>query len=379
MAESDALLPTGMIDRLPDEAEREAEACERTKKIFASFGYRLVNPPMLEFEETMLAEGAGRALSTNTFRLMDPVSQRMMALRSDTTAQLARIAASSLKNAMRPLRLSYMADVLRINPTQLRPERQFKQAGCELIGAHKNAPTEIALMALLALHENGVKGISIDFTAPEILKSLSARVKDKDAVFKAVHRRDRAAFKSFGATGKILSLLDDLSGPAENFIKTRKQVKLPQDISAILGQLEKVIKELSGALKIYGLEKQISITVDPLEMRGFEYQSFPSFTLFASDVRGELGRGGSYLSQFGDHYEQACGFTLYMDSVLRALPKKGKQKAVLLSENASWKDLKECQDRNITIMRCAGIADQKKAKSIGASHIWKNGKTESIK
>src|SRR6188768_3085744 len=108
MSDSNALLPNGMMDRMPDDAEREAG--QKLQSIFARFGYRLVNPPLLEFEDTLLAEGAGQALSTNTFRLMDPVSQRMMALRSDTTAQIARISASRLKNSPRPLRLAYIAD-----------------------------------------------------------------------------------------------------------------------------------------------------------------------------------------------------------------------------------------------------------------------------
>ena len=52
------------------------------------------------------------------------------------------------------------------------------------------------------------------------------------------------------------------------------------------------------------------------ELRGFADPTGVSSVLYAKGVRGELGRGGLY--QAGD--EQAAGFTLYMDSVLRALP-----------------------------------------------------------
>ena len=59
---------------------------------FAAHGYERVKPPLLEFEDSLLA-GSGVAVAEQTFRLMDPVSQRMMGLRADTTPQVARIAA----------------------------------------------------------------------------------------------------------------------------------------------------------------------------------------------------------------------------------------------------------------------------------------------
>src|SRR5690606_15769726 len=107
---------------------------ERVMACFASHGYERVKPPLIEFEEGLLA-GPGAALAAGTFRLMDPVSQRMMGVRADMTLQVARIAATRLKNQARPLRLSYAGQVLRVSGTQLRPERQFGQAGIELIGA----------------------------------------------------------------------------------------------------------------------------------------------------------------------------------------------------------------------------------------------------
>ena len=378
MAENRALLPTGMMDQMPDVAEAEAEACAKLQSTFANFGYRLVNPPMLEFEETLLAEGAGKALSTNTFRLMDPVSQRMMALRSDTTAQIARLAASRMKEAPRPLRIAYIADVLRIQSTQLRPERQFRQAGCEFIGTNKNSSTEISLLSLLALNDVGVQNITIDFTAPEIIRILSAKADQKEKIQKACERRDQAAFAQLGTTGKTLMALDDMSGPAENFISKNRASKLTGQVAKILDQLEAVIKDLQKALKIYGLDKKISITVDPIETRGFEYQSFPCFTLFAKGIRGELGRGGAYASQFGEQSEMACGFTLYMDSVLRALPVKARTKSLLISENVGWLEIKNLQSKGWKTVKCNGSADLKKAEKFGATHLFKDGKVKEI-
>src|SRR3546814_3117616 len=77
------------------------------------------------------------------FRVMDPVSQRMMGLRTDITLQVARIAATRLRDAARPLRLAYAGQVLRVRGSQLRPERQFAQAGFELIGRSEEHTSEL--------------------------------------------------------------------------------------------------------------------------------------------------------------------------------------------------------------------------------------------
>ncbi len=99
-----ALLPAGSRDVLPPEAAHEAEIVARLLARVSAHGYQRVEPPLIEFEDSLL-RGAGADLATDSFRLMDPVSQRMMALRADITPQIARIATTRLANAPRPLRL----------------------------------------------------------------------------------------------------------------------------------------------------------------------------------------------------------------------------------------------------------------------------------
>src|SRR5581483_2401006 len=129
-----ALLPAGLYDRLPPEAETEAAVTGRLMQVLTSHGYERVKPPLVEFEESLLA-GAGAAMASDTFRTMDPASHRMIGVRADMTPQVARIAAARLGRRPRPLRLSYAGQVLRVRGTELRPERQFGQVGAELIGA----------------------------------------------------------------------------------------------------------------------------------------------------------------------------------------------------------------------------------------------------
>src|SRR5580693_2690768 len=107
-----ALLPQGLRDLLPPEAAWEAEVVQRLTAVLGQHGYERVKPPLAEYEDNLLS-GAGAAMAMETFRVMDPVSQRMIGLRADMTPQIARIATTRLKNAPRPLRLCYAGQVLR--------------------------------------------------------------------------------------------------------------------------------------------------------------------------------------------------------------------------------------------------------------------------
>ena len=57
-----ALLPAGLRDLLPAEAETEAASVEALMEVFASYGYQRVKPPLLEFEDSLLA-GSGAAVA----------------------------------------------------------------------------------------------------------------------------------------------------------------------------------------------------------------------------------------------------------------------------------------------------------------------------
>ena len=163
-----ALLPAGLRDLLPPEAEIEAQAVERLMAAFAAHGYERVKPPLLEFEDGLLT-GSGGAVAEQTFRLMDPDTHRMMGLRSDMTPQVARIATARMARAPRPLRLSYAGQTLRVRGTQLAPERQVAQAGIELIGTDApEADAEMVLVGAEALAAVGLTRVGFDLTLPPL-------------------------------------------------------------------------------------------------------------------------------------------------------------------------------------------------------------------
>ncbi len=318
-----ALLPAGMCDGLPSDAEIEAEATERLVACFAARGYDRVKPPLIEFEESLLT-GSGAAMSAQTFRIMDPVSQRMMGVRADMTLQVARIATTRLKSAERPLRLCYAGQVLRVRGTQMRPERQFGQVGSELIGSDSpQADAEVILMAVEALVELGIENLSIDLALPTLAPAIIAeRGMDDETAARlkaALDRKDEAAVNELSrhlgeeAVAPFAALLG-ATGLAEPALAALNRLDLPESAARERRSLALVIEKIRAAAP------DLKLTVDPVESRGLEYHTGVTFTVFAGGVRGELGRGGRYLAGGDRDGEPAVGMSLFMDSVLRAVP-----------------------------------------------------------
>ena len=333
-----ALLPNGLTDLVPPVAAREWQAVPQLIDTYTGFGYMLVKPPLMEFEAGLLV-GPGAALGAQTFRLMDPISRQMLGLRADITAQIARIAGSRLQKSARPLRLAYAGDVVRVSGTQLRPERQFCQVGAELIGAMMpSADAEIMVMAVTALQSLDIPNISLDLCLPTLLpyflRESGLEGAALDDLEDAVRRRDREAVQQSAAAHKeTIAALIAASGPIDEALAALKSIDMPAGLRGDLERLYAVVEVLHRDLPT------LKITLDPLEHRGFEYQTGLSFTLFAKGVRGELGRGGRYRSAAatlkddsgnGRIGEPAVGFTLFMDSIMRGLPHDEVEQRVLV-------------------------------------------------
>src|SRR5262245_34924608 len=76
------ILPEHIEDVLPD----EANAIEALRRVlldhFRAHGYRLVQPPLVEHLESLLT-GSGRDLDLQTFKVVDPLSGRLLGIRAD--------------------------------------------------------------------------------------------------------------------------------------------------------------------------------------------------------------------------------------------------------------------------------------------------------
>ena len=384
--ERKALLPAGLRDVLPPDAAFEAAAVERLIAFFAARGYERVKPPLIEFEDGLLS-GAGVAVASDTFRLMDPVSQRMMGLRADITPQIARIARTRLAGEPRPLRLSYAGEVLRVRGTQLRPERQLTQVGAELIGAAAPAAdAEIVTTAAGALEALGVTGLSVDLTVPRLVPSVfathglagetaaSVRAaldhKDPDAV------ASRAKAVSAAAAATLTALLQ-ATGPADSALARLAAIELPESAARMRARLAEIVGLIRAAAP------SLKLTVDPVEHRGFEYHTGIGFTIFARGAGSELGSGGRYRVRNGgdEDGERATGVTLYVEAALSVLHAAAVPRRVLLPIGTSRDVAGRLRDAGwITVAALdPGVDAMSEARRLRCSHVLDGGDPRAVR
>jgi len=306
------LLPEGLEDRLPRSAARITTAMRACLSVLDGHGYDRVRPPLLEFESSFASRMRGLE-TQQMFRFVDPASLRTLALRSDITPQIGRIAATSMKDAPRPLRLAYCGDTALIRANQLDPARERLQLGGELIGADTvEAAGEIVAVAIETLRSAGLTGISVDFTLPDLVDTLTAqdRSLDRDTV-EAIRReldtKDAGGLKSAGGAAYLPLLY--ATGPFDSAIEKLRAIDAGGALGTRLKALEAIAERVGDTARV---------TLDPTERYGFEYQSWFGFTLYAADLRGAAGRGGTY--RIGGSEEAATGFTLYLDRMAQGAP-----------------------------------------------------------
>jgi ATP phosphoribosyltransferase regulatory subunit len=368
------LLPAGLGDLLPPDAAREARAIDTAIERFAAWGYERVKPPLVEFEESLLG-GPGAALASQTFRLMDPVSQRMMGVRPDMTVQVARIAVTRLKHEPRPLRLSYGGNVIRVRGSALKPERQFAQVGTELIGVDSaEADGEAVLLAVDALRAIGVAELSVDLNLPTLVAAVGSGLRLPAEALRrtrrALDRKDESGIaKALGDNKKAVDLFVGLlraAGAAERGIDALAGLRLPAAAAAEAARLGDVVNLLRTA------DPDLPMTIDPVDYRGLEYQTGVSFSAFALAGRQELARGGRYSAGYPEDgvSEPATGFTLYMDAVLAASQPLPERPRLFLPVGIPWQEGMRWQAKGYALVRAVTPTDdpRREAKRLRCSH-----------
>lgn len=331
MTQPNDLLPEGLEDRLPAEAARITAAMHACLDVLNAHGYDRVRPPLLEFEASLAGRMAGAVKGTNgsidsraMFRFVDPASLRTLALRSDITPQIGRIASTSLAGAARPLRLAYCGDTALIKASQLDPARERLQLGAELIGADSVAgASEAVMLAVAAMKAAGLTGISVDFTLPDLVDTLAATAamplgpEQIEAVRRELDTKDAGGLKAAGGAAYLPLLY--ATGPFDSALAALRDVDAGGALKSRLDGLAAIAAAVGDAARI---------TLDPTERHGFEYQSWFGFTLYAEGLRRAAGRGGTYRIAGSD--EPATGFTLYLDRLAEAAPQPEAVRVVYL-------------------------------------------------
>ena len=364
------LLPAGLMDLLDPIASQNSQAITTMLNCFAQFGYQRVKPPLVEFERTLLAKGPGAATAAKSFRLMDPLTQNMMALRSDMTAQISRISGTRLAHKPRPLRLAYEGDVMRVLPDRLNSERQLFQTGAELVGFNDaTATAEILILGVKALFQVGLTSLTVDLGAPLLADSLMLNLAP-----------DNKNLASTAILNKDIDALNKIDNKEINLIvKVIKSSGTSRDaLAALIPEMTKEAGNMMSDLLFVAQQLKdaypnLQVTLDPLERRGFDYHTGIGFSIFAAGLRGEIARGGAYLTGFG---EPATGLSVYMERVLRGLPVSYPMQSIYMPINIPKQTILNFVDRGRSVIAGRYKAEDKmalkEAKQLNCAFILRN-------
>lgn len=311
------LLPEAIEDLLPVEAAQVESLRRRLLDTFALHGYQLVAPPLLEFADALLA-GHDTDLNLRTFKLVDQLSGRTLALRADITPQVSRIDAHLL-NRQGVTRLCYCGSVLHARPADLLASREPLQIGAELYGhAGLEADLEVIRLLAQALQLAELPPSRIDLGHVGIFRALTAGANLAPGVdqqlFDALQAKDVPTLRELTAglpqpLRDGLLALPDLYGGVEVLGGAAARLPALPEISRALGDLLRLANELADQ----------PLSFDLADLRGYHYHSGVVFAAYCAASPAAVALGGRYDSigaRFG-RARPATGFSLDLRALAR--------------------------------------------------------------
>lgn len=311
------LLPESVADALPDEAARLEILRRRLLDLCAVHGYELVQPPLIEYLESLLT-GAGRDLDLRTFKLVDQDSGRTLGVRADMTAQVARIDAHLL-NRPGVVRLCYCDSVLHAQPADMQASREPFQLGAELYGyADLAADLEIVRLAAGTLQAAGVPAARIDLGHMGIFRTLMTLAgipgEGEEHFFKLLQRKDVPGLEAETVNWRpelrqAILALPRLYGDRSVLAAAREVLPQVPAIHKALDDLTALV-ERAGELPLY---------IDLSDLRGYHYHSGIVFAAYCPGYSAAMVLGGRYDgvgAAFG-RARPATGFSLDLRELCR--------------------------------------------------------------
>ncbi len=315
--------PDGVKDFLPVEFIFKNSIERKIESIFYSYGFLPVSSPTIEFLEVF--EGKGSVLPSQIYKILDR-DGAMLALRSDMTPAIARIAATEYSKEDLPFRFSYITNTFRYNESYQGKSKEITQAGIELIGINSDESTaEVIAIAIKSLIAAGLEDFRVDIGSVRFFKAII-----DDLALDEVQREKLQGFlinKDFvsvenminecNISNEIKMLFKELPlliGGKEIIEKARAYAK-SAEASAALDQIENIFNILS----LYGLEKYVLFD---LSMIGhLDYYTGIIFRAYSYGAATSIIDGGRYdmlLSKFGSDYP-AVGFAIKINVLLSVL------------------------------------------------------------
>ena len=317
------LLPEGISETLPPQAN-ELEHLRRTLlDLYRSWGYELVFPPFVEYLDSLLT-GTGGDLNLQTFKLTDQVTGRTLGIRADITPQVARIDAHQLRRDC-PTRLCYQGTVLHSRSDTLASSRSPLQIGAELYG-HAGVEAELEIIGLMieSLQRSGIGDIFLDLGHVGIFRGLAGQAGfnqvQEHALFNALQRKAvpeiRKLLTEYGtdkAVAEMLIALAELSGEQVLSRSTQVLAGANQSVHNALDELNR----LAALLQIR--YPTLAVHYDLAELRGYHYHTGVMFAAYVPGIGQEVARGGRYddIGQLFGRARPACGFSADLNMLLK--------------------------------------------------------------
>jgi len=287
-------LPDGMRDVLPVEAG-ELGALEHTlSSVFASYGYRQVQTPLLELSDVLdraQDEGVGRA-----YRLFDDQG-RVLVLRPDLTIPIARLIATRMAGEPGPLRVSYTARAVQPPSAGTGQGAERRQAGIELCGpggAEDDAEVIAALSNALAAAGLPDARVAIGSVAlvSAVLDAAGATADAADALWRAIRGRSMVAWRAEAravksAKGRLRTLLNELP-------TVRGGVEVLTRIAKVAPAAAPECARLARTVELVTAQGMPAPMIDLGVMRDWSYYSGVVIEAYAPGVAAPVAVGGRY-------------------------------------------------------------------------------------
>ncbi len=302
------LLPDGVADVLPEQAQVIESLRRQSLDFLASRGYQLVYTPFIEYIESLssLSE-SNQDLDLATFKVIDQLSGRLLGVRADMTPQVARIDAH-VHPVEGVARYCYAGTVLHTKPRGFNTSRAPLQLGAELFGSDSiDADVEMVDLMISLIQETGLAdGIHLDLGHVGLFRSLVAQAglnKVAEQQLSDLYQRkalpeleeftaDLKFGQDFYALGRYASDLDAL------------QAHLSAEVLAnpAFTQAFNVLQTTKDEVQTRW--PNLSIGIDVVELRSYHYHTGLMYAVYAPNRAAALAQGGRY-DGIGEHFGRA--------------------------------------------------------------------------
>ncbi|MGB9853674.1 MAG: histidine--tRNA ligase [Candidatus Bathyarchaeales archaeon] len=317
----------GMRDFLPEEAEMLRLIEGKARRIAKLYGYEEIITPVVESYE-LLAAKTGEEVRSRMYAFKD-LGGRKVALRPEFTASVARLVATTMRNAPKPLRLLCIGSLYRYDEPQKGRFREFWQSNFELIGSEKpEADAEILLLTNSLMKSVGLRNYAFKVGHIGVLRGILNREGlAEETQNRALQLMDKKQYedalslvKNAGASEKCLALLQKMVN-----VKGCDVSKVLDEMKQLLRDYEEAseaINNLAKVLELVSEAQNLDIMVDAGFARGLEYYTGMIFEVYVPELDIALAGGGRYdrlVELFGGEPTPAVGVAHGLDRIMLAL------------------------------------------------------------